>query len=97
MLPSKYLLYYYLQTLFLISISIYSFNRWPEYKGDDDTIALLHDLAGLASSKKVNIYHTTHRDCCILISLSFFLSSWYYLYHHGHSGQVYYQMLQRFM
>ena len=28
--------------------------RWPEYTGSDDTVALLHDLAGLASSKKVS-------------------------------------------
>lgn len=27
--------------------------RWPGYKGPDDTLALLHDLAGLASSKKL--------------------------------------------
>ena len=33
--------------------------RWPEYKGEDDgTMSLLHDLAGLALSKKVR-YNTS--------------------------------------
>ena len=27
--------------------------RWPSYNGTDDTSILLHDLAGLAQSKKV--------------------------------------------
>jgi hypothetical protein len=33
----------------------YNASRWPQYTGADDTIALLHDLAGLASSSKVTL------------------------------------------
>lgn len=32
---------------------LYHIIRWPSYEGPDDTTALLHDLAGLAMSKKL--------------------------------------------